>query len=182
MLRKSFMELHEIIKQHRIDSGLTQEELAKKLYITRQSISRWETGKRNPPLNALYDLAKIYDLTLEELLGGKIVKKFKFNFLSLLGSLFFNFFLLSTFGLVLVSTWLSLLLLLITFVFSPIILFTVNITGQQAFAWDQTFYVFIFFILGLIFTKPMIWLSKFLYRCILRYFRYNISSIYYEVK
>jgi Predicted transcriptional regulators len=177
------MELHEIIKQHRLEKGITQEQLAERLFITRQSISRWETGKVNPPLNALYDLSDFYNLSLEEFLGGKkIMKQSKLNLLSLLGSLTLNFFLLSTFGIFILGVWLAAWIIIIAFIFSPVILFVVNIARLQIFSWDQTVYAIILFLLGLVLFRPMLNLSKILYQIIARYFRYNISNIYYEIE
>src|SRR5699024_6182595 len=115
------MELHEIIKQHRLDKGITQEQLAERLFITRQSISRWETGKVNPPLNALYDLAEFYNLSLEEFLGGKrIMKKTKLSLLSLVGSLIFNAILLLTFGLFMIGLLITAWGTVIVFIFAPV--------------------------------------------------------------
>lgn len=177
------MELHEIIRQHRLDNGLTQEQLAEQLFMSRQSISRWETGRVLPPLNVLYDLAKFYNLSLDEFLGGKkIMKKTKFNIFSFLGSLVFNFLLLSTVGIFTLSMWLSACIIVLAFCFSPVLLFVVNITGKQAFSWEQTLYAILLFVVGILLIKPMIFVSKFLYRIVVKYFRYNMSNIYYEIE
>lgn len=177
------MELHEIIRQHRLEKGITQEQMAERLFITRQSISRWETGKVNPPLNALYDLADFYNLSLDEFLGGNVVmKKVKFNILSFFGSLVFNFFFLGTFGLFVLSMWLGAWLIVLMFIMSPLILLIVNLLQFQAFAWDQTLYSFFLFIIGAVSFRPLLWISKLFLKCIVKYFRYNMSNIYYEIE
>lgn len=48
--------------------GLTQEDLAKQLSITRQAISKWETGDTIPDLEILLKLSKIYQITINEIL------------------------------------------------------------------------------------------------------------------
>lgn len=48
--------------------GLTQEDLAKQLSITRQAISKWETGDTIPDLEVLLKLSKIYQITINEIL------------------------------------------------------------------------------------------------------------------
>ena len=47
------------IKTKRKELGLTQEELAQKLFVTEKAISRWETGRGTPDISLLIPLAKI---------------------------------------------------------------------------------------------------------------------------
>lgn len=47
------MELNKQIKKHRSAMELSQEQLAEKLYVTRQTISNWETGKNYPDIHSL---------------------------------------------------------------------------------------------------------------------------------
>ena len=49
--------------------GLSQEELADKLQVSRQAISKWERGEASPDTDNLIELAKIYDVSLDELVG-----------------------------------------------------------------------------------------------------------------
>ncbi len=58
--------LAELRKQH----GYTQEDLADKLNISRQAISKWETGESAPDTNNLIALAELYGITLDELIKG----------------------------------------------------------------------------------------------------------------
>ena len=59
--------LYELRKQ----KGLSQEELAEKLGVSRQAVSKWERSEASPDTDNLIALAKIYDLTLDELIYGK---------------------------------------------------------------------------------------------------------------
>lgn len=56
------MKLNETISKARKRKGLTQEQLAQKLYVTRQAVSRWERGEVVPGI----DMLKLIAITLEE--------------------------------------------------------------------------------------------------------------------
>lgn len=62
------MKTAQMIKQSRIKSGLTQEELAEKLYVSRQSVSNWENGKNEPDLENLRRMADLFHLPAEKLI------------------------------------------------------------------------------------------------------------------
>ncbi|MCI9403704.1 MAG: helix-turn-helix transcriptional regulator [Oscillospiraceae bacterium] len=66
------MELGGQIKRHRARLGLSQEELAEKIFVTRQSVSNWETGKTYPDLQSLLRLSELFGLSLDELIKGDI--------------------------------------------------------------------------------------------------------------
>lgn len=59
--------LYELRKKH----GLSQEELAEKLGVSRQAVSKWERSEASPDTDNLIALAKIYDLSLDELIYGE---------------------------------------------------------------------------------------------------------------
>lgn len=61
----------EFIKKQRTEKNMTQEELAAKLYVSNKTISKWETGKGIPSVDMLVPLAKILDVNIAEILGGK---------------------------------------------------------------------------------------------------------------
>lgn len=56
------------IKRLRQRRGLTQEELAEKLHVTRQAVSNWETGKNQPDIELLKTLAETFEVDVTELL------------------------------------------------------------------------------------------------------------------
>ncbi len=68
------MDLNKIsnfIKLKRKELGITQEELASKLFITEKAISRWETGRGTPDISLLIPLAKELKIDVSELLNGE---------------------------------------------------------------------------------------------------------------
>lgn len=69
------MTIEERLKDKRNSSGLTQEDLAQKLNVTRQTISNWENGKRLPDIVMLNKIAKLYEISLDELCGDVTNKK-----------------------------------------------------------------------------------------------------------
>lgn len=60
------------IAELRIESNLTQEQLAEKLYITRELVSKWETGKRNPDYKMILKIAEIFNVKVEDIFNRKI--------------------------------------------------------------------------------------------------------------
>lgn len=64
------------IKEERELNGWSQDELAAKLHVTRQSVSKWEMGKVYPGIDILVQMSDIFDLSLDELIkGDKNLKK-----------------------------------------------------------------------------------------------------------
>ena len=61
-----------IIRNHRIAKGLTQEELGNKVFVSKQAVSKWETGKTLPNIEMVCKLCKILDINKDEILGGSI--------------------------------------------------------------------------------------------------------------
>ncbi len=64
------MEPKNIIYELRIKKGLTQDELAEKVYVTRQAVSRWETGETTPNTETLKMLSGVFDVSINTLLGS----------------------------------------------------------------------------------------------------------------
>ncbi len=65
-----YMETKDVIFQLRTQNGLSQEELANKIYVTRQAVSRWETGETVPNTETLKLLSKLFDVSINTLLGS----------------------------------------------------------------------------------------------------------------
>ena len=59
------------LKTLRNEKGLTQEQLAERVNVSRRSVSRWETGSNLPDLDVLMELADYYEVELRELLDGE---------------------------------------------------------------------------------------------------------------
>ena len=60
-----------ILKEYRIKRGLTQEELAQKLFLSRKAISKWETGRGFPDSTILPRLAEELGVRIDELFDGE---------------------------------------------------------------------------------------------------------------
>lgn len=56
------------LKSEREKRGWSQEELAQKLYVSRQSVSKWENGKNYPSIEVIIDLSNLFDITIDALL------------------------------------------------------------------------------------------------------------------
>lgn len=67
------MELHHRISKLRKERQLSQEMLAEKLYVSRQTISNWERGKTYPDLQSLLLLGTYFDVTLDYLVKGDVL-------------------------------------------------------------------------------------------------------------
>lgn len=64
------METKDILLELRTQKGLTQEDLAEKVYVTRQAVSRWENGETVPNTDTLKVLSKFYGVSINTLLGS----------------------------------------------------------------------------------------------------------------
>lgn len=67
------MEFHEKLQELRKQRGLTQEELAESLYVSRTAISKWESGRGYPNIDSLKAISKFFSVTIDELLSGEEV-------------------------------------------------------------------------------------------------------------
>ena len=67
------MEFHEKLQELRKQKGLTQEELAEALYVSRAAVSKWESGRGYPSIDSLKALAKFFSVTVDMLLSGEEV-------------------------------------------------------------------------------------------------------------
>lgn len=64
------METREVLFNLRTQKGLSQEELAEKIFVTRQAVSRWENGETVPNTDTLKLLSKFFDVSINTLLGS----------------------------------------------------------------------------------------------------------------
>ena len=87
------MEFHEKLQELRKNRGLTQEELAEVLYVSRTAISKWESGRGYPSIDSLKEISNYFSVTIDDLLSGeKLIsiaeKENKANIRSMCGLLF----------------------------------------------------------------------------------------------
>ena len=64
------MEFHEKLQELRKGRGLTQEELAEALYVSRTAISKWESGRGYPSIDSLKEISRYFSVTIDELLSS----------------------------------------------------------------------------------------------------------------
>ena len=64
------MNTKDVIRELRIKNGLSQDELAEKVFVTRQAVSRWETGETVPNTETLKLLSRLFDVSINTLLGA----------------------------------------------------------------------------------------------------------------
>ena len=67
------MEFHEKLQELRKQKGLTQEELAAALYVSRTAVSKWESGRGYPNIDSLKAIARFFSVTIDALLSGEEV-------------------------------------------------------------------------------------------------------------
>lgn len=67
------MELSRQLRMKREKHGLSQDEVAKTIFVSRQTISNWENDRTYPDVQSLLILSQLYDTTVDELIQGDIV-------------------------------------------------------------------------------------------------------------
>ena len=68
--RVVIVEFNEKLQELRKNKGLTQEELAEALYVSRTAVSKWESGRGYPSIDSLKEIAKYFSVTMDELLSS----------------------------------------------------------------------------------------------------------------
>ena len=69
------MEFNNKLYELRKQKGLSQEELANRLNVSRQRVSKWEVGESSPDMEKLVAISELFDISLDELVLDKAVKK-----------------------------------------------------------------------------------------------------------
>ena len=62
------MEFNEKLQELRKSKGLTQEELAEKLFVSRTAVSKWESGRGYPGIDSLKEISRYFSVTIDELI------------------------------------------------------------------------------------------------------------------
>lgn len=65
------MEFNEKLQELRKNRGLTQEELAEALYVSRAAISKWESGRGYPNIDSIKEISNFFSVTIDDLLSGE---------------------------------------------------------------------------------------------------------------
>ena len=98
------MDFSEKLQKIRKENNITQEQLADKLNVSRQAVSKWESGTAYPDTEKLIQISKIFNISLDELINNRETEKIKvdkkinlmdafdkgFNFISKLVSMFWS--------------------------------------------------------------------------------------------
>lgn len=64
------MEIKDLLRINRENNKLTQEQLVDKIYVSRQTVSKWERGESLPDLGNIIILSDLYDISIDQLLRG----------------------------------------------------------------------------------------------------------------
>ncbi len=183
--------LGENLQKARLSKNLTQEEVAKELYFSRQAISRWESNKTEPNLETLIALADLYDSDLLAFAKGIEPQKRKkhINLFAGFGLLFFNFvlgvwliiatalILLAFYAIVLALFLAPFIMIFAVLTHNPHITFG-NVTGATGFNWPYWVIAIIACSL-MVLVSPFIWrFTKLLYFWLLKYLKFNLKSVY----
>jgi len=70
------MDFSEKLQQIRKENGLTQEQLAEKIFVSRTAVSKWESGRGYPSLDYLKSISKLFSISIDDLLSGEELIKF----------------------------------------------------------------------------------------------------------
>lgn len=167
------------LREARKKKNLTQQQVADQLYVTRQTVSRWEQNKTLPNIYVLKQLSKLYELSVDGMLQEREEDKMsrKVNYFALFGSLIFNLFLFSGIALILLILLATVWFLAILFVCLPFILAYVNLSGGQDFEWIQTVLSLLCFAVGIFLIPLSKRLTIYLVNFFKSYFRMNLKSI-----
>ncbi|BAL50010.1 MULTISPECIES: helix-turn-helix domain-containing protein [Lactococcus] len=183
--------LGENLQKARLAQKLTQEEVAKELYFSRQAISRWESNKTEPNFETLIALAELYESDLSAFAQGIEPQKRKkhINLFAGFGLVFFNFvlgfWLIITTALILLALYAIILaLFLAPFIMifavathNPHITFS-NANGATGFDWWYWLVAIIACSL-MVLVSPLIWrFTKLLYFWLIKYLKFNLKSVY----
>ena len=66
------MEVGAQIRKYRSNMGISQEQLAEKVYVSRQTVSNWETNKNYPDIHSLLLLSTLFAISLDQLIKGNV--------------------------------------------------------------------------------------------------------------
>ncbi len=185
------------ITSNRKKLGITQEELAEKLNVTRQAVSNWENGKTEPDIETLTKIAQIFDISIDELVDGipKGITELRGKKIHIkIGILFSAFYVISTLILFAISeplkeyvasTYDTFVYFLVGFIVKPLTIISGGIGISSLITYSTGFYVknnilrLILIILGIscfFLTTAYLIYVPFVYRLALPFI---FSSFYY---
>lgn len=182
------MKIGERMSQVRQQRQMSQEAVARALYVTRQTVSRWEQGHTLPNIYVLQDLCKLYGCSLEEFVGqsapapthtegdGKMSRHI--NWLALFGLIWFNIIVGFAAVVVVAALLFSLWTIVITLIASPGLAVGAYLVLGQAEQWWQFVFSFAGCMVGVALLRPTVSVSQYLWQVFIHYLRYNRRSVY----
>lgn len=178
------MSLGTSLKTSRMAAGITQEQVAKQLFVTRQTVSRWEQDQTLPNINVLKTLSRLYTVPIDELIAQsnlerKEVDQMKhINYIALVGVVFFNLILGTSIWITILGLLLALWVITIALVMAPLIFVGVLVTGIQAFSALQLLACLILFVIGLFLYPAAKKISMLVVDFGKQYIKYNQKALY----
>jgi len=181
------MSLGSSLKKAREDRMFTQADVAKILYVTRQTVSRWEQNKTMPNIYVLKDLSNLYGLSIDNLISETKAQQQKneedksmnrVTWFALFGVVAFNVVLFSGVAVTVVALLFALWVITGAFIISPLLLAGVYITGIQVITTFQTVSCVVLFIIGLGLYPIAKKATSVLMSFFVKYFWYNLKTIY----
>ncbi|MEJ6347884.1 helix-turn-helix domain-containing protein [Holzapfeliella sp. He02] len=146
------MTLGQKLQELRQENEVTQSQIAKELYVTRQTVSRWEQDQTLPSIETLNQIAHIYQTPLNTLVSDEDYNEQKnhkrINILALFGVILFNLIVGLAVFIVVISILFSFWVTLIAFILSPLVLYISTLSGLQSFALWQLISSVLLCILG----------------------------------
>lgn len=169
------------IREKREEKKLTQTQVSEKLYVTQQTVARWESDKHTPPITAVQDLAKLFNVDTTYFFGEDRIIVHKFNFFAFIGSLIFNFLFFWIIAVALTSIQLAVWGTELACIIAPIVVIGQSIIGLISFSISKFIASLVMSLIAILLI-PVLWkITKYMYRILRAYYRYNINSIVYEV-
>lgn len=169
------------IKRKRTELNLTQREVADHLFVTQQTVARWEDDKHLPPLKVIQDLSDFFKTDPSYFLGVDSTPVRHFNFLALFGSLVFNFLFFWIAVVFIVSLLLGLWGAILGCLVSPVILIWSFLKNLIPFSLLKLLISIILSIAATIISPLLYKLTIYIWKILHSYYLFNVNSIFYTV-
>jgi transcriptional regulator with XRE-family HTH domain len=178
------MTLGENLQAARTAANMSQEAVARALYVTRQTVSRWEQGHTLPNIYALSDLCALYGCSLDALVAPSAEKKEevtmpkpKINWMALFGLIWFDIIValaaVSVIGSLVLTAW----AIEVSFVASPLLVVGANLLGY-AVPWHQLAFAAVLAGIGIAAYQPVLRLTLYVWQMLRHYLRYSRQAVF----
>jgi transcriptional regulator with XRE-family HTH domain len=175
------MAIGDHLRQARLAKGMSQTTVAAALYVTRQTVSRWEQDQTLPNIYVLQDLSKLYGCSLETLIGKTQPTqptKRHINWLALFGLIWFNLIVVLAVAGTAIGLLIGLWVIVITFMASPFLAVGADVLFDQTIAWWQLLAALFIGALGGSLVRPAWRITTYTWEAWKHYVRYNRRTIY----